>query len=803
MCKSDSKRRYFVFILLLFLLMSISLLNSDLPFLNNDSPFYLMLARSISLGEGYRDLYYPGNPFHVECPFFYPLLLALILKIFPGNIIALKLVSILFGLASLVAIYILFSDKYRRLQSAKFGSWSASGGLGFGSLNWLLLLTSTNLWFLSFSTGIVPEIPYLFLSLVALILLNKYEQCSKIFDKYLFITVFTLAITFFTRSIGLALVMATGIYFLIIKGEHKKGFCLVGLWSFSVLPWIIWMTLTSPYAVSKNYIGQFIYGHKESFISIFRAIIWNITHYWQVISSLLLPDFFLPKLTEEVSYFPFLYGLINKRVEYFSIKSLPVLSFFLSFIIFTVTIIGFIYQFKKKRLTEIYILCYLSIVFVFPPWFFVESGNRFFIPLLPFVLYYFFIGLFLLVNLFKYQMPDTRCQTPDARHKGLQKRGSRYRKFPIEFVTCFVLLTANLMPIFWLIKSNLRYLANYKYLSLEERKDYYPTWFMDRFMPARWIRKNTSPGAIFMYIFPPPFYLATERKTVYFTETPCPERKRDLAEIASIIKEKEVNYIVTVTIKEEEIVGQLNQRMEDMVFFPLVQFESTDEMIKIYKVSGINPEAKTANQEGVNWYLKTDFNKAKKHFKQAIGISPHPLEYFNLGQCDEKEGKIDEALFAYEKAVKLEPNYELIKDRINIIRQEEKLKDNLNNPLEYMKLGRLYLKNYKFINSAISLFKKALSLDPTVALIHYELGRAYIIDEAYDVALTELRTALKLLSPLSPLGRGRKGEGSPGYSNMRELVDSNLKYKIKHYIRVAKQKKKEKELSYLGRGKTD
>ena len=121
----------------------------------------------------------------------------------------------------------------------------------------------------------------------------------------------------------------------------------------------------------------------------------------------------------------------------------------------------------------------------------------------------------------------------------------------------------------------------------------------------------------------------------------------------------------------------------------------------------------------------------------------------------------------------MESSYELAKDKINILKQQERIKNGFCSPEEYLKLGKLYLKNYKAVYQAIYCFKKALEFDFNCAIIHYELGRAYIVDEAYNNALSEFEIALKL--------------------------KPDLKYKIKHYVQIVKQKREEKQISYLGR----
>ncbi|MCK5535146.1 hypothetical protein KAI68_08515 [bacterium] len=57
--------------LVLYLILAGLLLNPDLP-LEGDSPIFFNLAQSISSGQGYKDIYFPGNPVHVQYPYCYP-----------------------------------------------------------------------------------------------------------------------------------------------------------------------------------------------------------------------------------------------------------------------------------------------------------------------------------------------------------------------------------------------------------------------------------------------------------------------------------------------------------------------------------------------------------------------------------------------------------------------------------------------------------------------------------------------------------------------------------------------------------
>src|SRR5215471_9869567 len=72
-----------------------------------DDAFYVVLAKSIATGHGYRNLNLPGIPFATHYPPGYPLFLALLWWIgptFPGNVLLFKLANAAFlGVAAAFA----------------------------------------------------------------------------------------------------------------------------------------------------------------------------------------------------------------------------------------------------------------------------------------------------------------------------------------------------------------------------------------------------------------------------------------------------------------------------------------------------------------------------------------------------------------------------------------------------------------------------------------------------------------------------------------------------------------------------
>ena len=127
--------------------------------LMHDSGVYVSLAYSLVSGEGYREIYEVGLPPHTKYPPVFPLLLAFVVYLFDVDFWAMRLLIIGLGVVALYAIYIFF----RRLAGDKVALT-------------VLVLTgvSPGIWF--YSQSILSEIPYLLVSFVGLLCLEKYKD---------------------------------------------------------------------------------------------------------------------------------------------------------------------------------------------------------------------------------------------------------------------------------------------------------------------------------------------------------------------------------------------------------------------------------------------------------------------------------------------------------------------------------------------------------------------------------------------------------------------------------------------------
>lgn len=130
-------------------------------------------------------------------------------------------------------------------------------------------------------------------------------------------------------------------------------------------------------------------------------------------------------------------------------------------------------------------------------------------------------------------------------------------------------------------------------------------------------------------------------------------------------------------------------------------------------------------------------------------------EYYTYGLENIKKGGFDEAIAAWEKALKLDPTMVNAYEKLGkayytqgrfdkageIYRKELELKP--DDPMIYYSLGVIYRMNEQF-EDAVKMQTKALSLNPNLALAYNELGLTYCKQRKLDEAIAAHKTALEL-----------------------------------------------------------
>ena len=320
------------------LLMGILLFDANLS-LTGDNAQFINLGRSLAEGHGLSETI-EGEPVpHTKYPFGFPLLLAIIHILFPGNLIALKSLVVLLYAISIPLTYLLI----RRFASPPMA-------LGVSAL----CLASPLL--LDYSHQVMSEIPFLLFSLIALLLLHRAHKSDTL--SALAPAIIAIIAAYYIRSAGIILI-ATGIIFFALHKKWKEA-GLIAIGSF---------LLALPYQIRNAslggtpYIEQLLsinpYRPEEGLLT-FTALIERILANLELYSQLVIPYILLPFSIDTDSFVG--------------------VGLFFSALILYALIIGLI----KRHLLIVYLTCYLGLYILWPDtW----SDTRFLVPAIPILFY--------------------------------------------------------------------------------------------------------------------------------------------------------------------------------------------------------------------------------------------------------------------------------------------------------------------------------------------------------------------------------------------------------------------------------
>ena len=424
---------------------------NQLYFFTPDSARYVIMAKSIVNGSGYRQIDTPGEPLYAHRPPGMSLLLIPAALVAPYNILFAKATVFL---AALVLIFLLY-QYIRRLHEPESEHENHSPDTFCWGALLITILFAINPYTLFFSTIVMSEIPFMACSLAILYLLaTRQDQPGK--TDLIF---FTALLTFlpFLRTIGIAMVLAVGLWALF---RRKRWPWLISVAS-SVLVSGIWMVRNSALEKSgyasialKEINSQGISG---TVFSIFQRC---ITHF-ESFSQKLFPD--MPGASPRYS-----------RMILDENPSLPGpiwLYLCLGGLILALACYGMIKRSRRGGTVALWYLIFSLGILSLWPW----MQQRFTLPLLPIVLAFVPAGW----NAFVQHIEVSRPQT---------------RKLLItSFAVLFVFFCS------WQVKTDARLLsANLQLITQSDQfyKDQLPPNQFSNWQSAgNWIRENTSPDS--------------------------------------------------------------------------------------------------------------------------------------------------------------------------------------------------------------------------------------------------------------------------------------------------------------------
>jgi hypothetical protein len=222
-----SQDGFICFILfLIFLIAGYSQIVGGVCGIYHDDGVYVITAKALAEGEGYRLINLPDAPYQTKYPFLYPLILSMIWVLvpsFPQNILIMQCVNLLFGALAIALCY-------RYLIRFQYFSRPV--------IFLALLLCSTSPYFLFYTANILSEMPFFFLIVLMLWVFDHTCNVSSTNRWQEFGLGILIALPFLCRAIGLIFIpIALFVWYF----KRKTLRWIVLGCTLSVVPWMLWV----------------------------------------------------------------------------------------------------------------------------------------------------------------------------------------------------------------------------------------------------------------------------------------------------------------------------------------------------------------------------------------------------------------------------------------------------------------------------------------------------------------------------------------------------------------------------------
>lgn len=402
-----------------------------------DDAHYVILAESLAQGSGYRLINFPDAPVESAFPPGWPFLLTPLVAFLPGNFAALHWYTYLFWLATVPLLYRLFA---RRLPVPYALA--------------VVAVVALNPSLIQHATRVQSEAAYIFFTVLALTLFDRWTQGRP--EKPLWLLVAALLVALATvaiRTIGISLVAAMLLY-LVFTSHWRTTVMVVGVLLLGLLP-LAWFNM--------NQGGLLVFSY------LYRSHVENVS----------AQSAYFLRFWEHTAFFPpekvasFVAPVFDLRVV--AALLTPGVNRALSLIVLALSLGGWLRSLRCKAVTELYILCYGVILYLWIVY--IEMIQpRLFAPLIPFMIVYL---------LYSFDWLLTRLPGIGPRHK---------QTFVLGIVALLLL-------------------ANFGRNMVQITRPT-PTRWVDLPVAATWVRENTPQDAIVMTTAPGYLYLHTRRPTV-------------------------------------------------------------------------------------------------------------------------------------------------------------------------------------------------------------------------------------------------------------------------------------------------
>ena len=515
----------------------------------HDDALYVVTAKSLATGQGYRILSLPYEPAETKYPPLYPFFLSLIWRaspIFPENIPRLMALSAVAMLAfvSLVWLYL--------VERRYAAGWVALTAVAAAALNWRTVVLAT---------ATLSEALYAALS-VGVLWLAEAKAGTRPGRFHSIVLGIGMGLLVLTRTSGIALLVAVVVWHL-IRRQTSRWLLSFGVASALVLAWGLWVhaNRTDSENFTAAYYTSYWRDWSDSLKSAGSAENGNVAAFFSLVGN---QAFRLIAVSLPVACL----GL-DYRWHDGTDSTLVAMGLLLVLATTVMLVVGFVKQCKPSvRLLHLYVLCYLGLHLVWP----YTAHDRFLMPLLPFLI------VFLL---------GAMTSAPLLVRKGAARPSnlsSLARSAAFGLLVCGIVGFA-----FWQHASGLRRVlgpARHSHSAQASEDDEI----------ARWIREHTGASDVLIGYRDPDYYLRTGRRMVRSSFVMQGAGSKGRAQILfRLIRENRARYLVRRSgdfdqdaqpeAQRDSLAAILNEYPEN--FLPVFQTSSGRGVV--YRISAPSP----------------------------------------------------------------------------------------------------------------------------------------------------------------------------------------------------------------------
>lgn len=472
-----------VAILLLASILAVSLFDPK-PSVGGDNAHYLLLAKALATGRGYRSLESPGEPPHTHFPFGYPLLITPLAFLIPKSILPAKILSAVLFVGSLFILYPFLSRQ-----------------IGSGLTLSVLALLATSPIMLEFSHWALSEIPFLFFTVLSLVLLNAAEEERRRSNWWFALGSICLVFTFHVRTVGIALILAV-----LVRLAWRRSIRRLVLLTFVLVlltaPWFV-RNARLPSDPGDPSTGS--YTEQTMMVSAFDPEAGRLTLREYVVRVLRIITAYTRRVLPRVVIPPFWAdGSLFEVSELGRTIIWPIVALLVVF--------GLILRLRRgPALFDLYVISYLCVLWAWANKN-IAAGPRYLLPILPFL----FLAL---------------LEGGDR----LIRLGVPRRSTALAVLLVLALLAPGIIAVLPAVASNLEDLS--AYLEGDVLAGYSDSW-ANYFSIAIFAYDKLPPNAIVMARKPALFYLYSHRKSVIYPYT------RDVAKLYEAMADNNVGFVL-------------------------------------------------------------------------------------------------------------------------------------------------------------------------------------------------------------------------------------------------------------------